>query len=125
MYQLVPIYAKLSEHLGVNQEQLMISSGIDGCIKTLFEILVNPMDLVGVFSPTYAMYSVYSDLYSASLYHISYSNELMPNWDKFDDFLDLNPGLFLPNPNQPIESCFGLEKLSKLLKDAFQSAVSL
>lgn len=111
------LYKKIAKHLSVSEEQVLVSSGIDGCIKTIFEILIEPENLLGVFAPTYAMYDVYSKIFRAKMYHIGYSNHFQPNWEDLDDFLRQNPQiLFLPNPNQPIESCFSRDELRNLAK---------
>src|SRR4051812_40161553 len=47
------LYEKLAKHLGLRREQLLITSGIDGGLKTLFEIMTNPGDSVAVLGPTY------------------------------------------------------------------------
>ncbi len=111
------LYKKLSSHLNVKQSQVLVSSGIDGVIKTLFEILVNPGEKIGVFAPTYAMYDVYAKLFQSEMVHVGYKENYEPNWDSFEAFLKQDPIiLFLPNPNQPIESCFSLEELRLIAK---------
>lgn len=114
------LYNKLAFHLNVEENQILVSSGIDGVIKTLFEILVEPGNKVGVFAPTYAMYDVYSKLFQADLIHINYKQDYTPNWVLFDEFLEKQPVmLFLPNPNQPIESCFSVNELRLIAKKCF------
>lgn len=120
------LYQKIADHLGVSKEQVLVSSGIDGCIKILFEILVDPNDLVGVFAPTYAMYDVYSKLFRAKMYHIGYNEDFEPNWKSFEDFFTQHPQiLFLPNPNQPIESCFSLDELRNIAKKCLEAGCLL
>jgi len=120
------LYDKIARHLGVEESQIMVSSGIDGVIKTLFEILVEPGNRIGVFAPTYAMYDVYAKLFQAELFHIGYQSDYTPNWESFDAFLSKNPIiLFLPNPNQPIESCFSLEELRSIAKKCFEAGCLL
>ena len=101
----------------IRDNQIMLSSGIDGAMKTLFEIMTEPGDLVGVVSPTYAMYKVYSDIFQVNLEEIIYKENLKFNFDNFETFLEKRPTIFfLPNPNQPIESYFNLDELRSLAK---------
>ncbi len=110
--ELDTLYKKISSFHNVSEENLLLTSGIDGGIKTIFEILTSPKDTVGVVSPTYAMYMVYSNLFNTSLFEIEYLKNLEFNFKQFELFLDQNPKVFfLPNPNQPIESCFSLKEL--------------
>ena len=44
----------------VKEDKILISSGMDGSIGHIFNFLTKPGDNVGVLSPTYAMYYVYS-----------------------------------------------------------------
>lgn len=112
------LYKKLARHLDVKEEQILLSSGIDGVIKTLFEILIEPGNVVGVPHPTYAMYDVYSRLFQAQLVPVGYKSDFTFDWDGFQTFLTKNPKIFfLPNPNQPIESCFSLEEMRQFAKE--------
>ncbi|MBS0185063.1 MAG: histidinol-phosphate aminotransferase family protein [Proteobacteria bacterium] len=115
------LYKKLATHLNVEEEQILVSSGIDGVIKTLFEILVEPGEKIGVFAPTYAMYDVYAKLFQAKLIHIGYKSDYTPDWAAFESFLNQKPAiLFLPNPNQPIESCFSLDELRTIAQKCLE-----
>ena len=116
------LYERLAKFNSVKEEEILVTSGIDGGIKTLFEIMTEPGDLVGVVSPTYAMYMVYSKLFQTRLENITYNKDLSFNYAEFERFIEKKPTMFfLPNPNQPIESAFTvreLEILAKKLLDA-------
>ncbi len=119
--ELNTLYEKLAKFHKIDEENILLTSGIDGGIKTIFEILTNPEDKVGVVSPTYAMYNVYSNLFQTNLIEIKYSEDLKFNHDAFDNFLNDNPKVFfLPNPNQPIESCFDLNELKIFAKKTLE-----
>lgn len=110
-------YKKLAQHLKVNEDQLMLTSGIDGGLKTLFEVMTAPGDVVGVFSPTYAMYKVYANLFQVQLTEIGYRSDLTLDHSQLDHFLKRKPVmLFVPNPNQPIEHNLSLSELESLAK---------
>lgn len=106
------LYKKLAAFHGVSESELLLTSGIDGGLKTLFEIVTEPGDTVGVVSPTYAMYQVYARLFQVNLHEIEYTAQLQFNHADFEEFLGKKPIMFfLPNPNQPVESAFTKEQL--------------
>jgi histidinol-phosphate aminotransferase len=109
------LYHKLARFHDVTESQLLLTSGIDGGLKTVFEIMTEPGDLVGVVSPTYAMYQVYPRLFQLQLEEIVCTADFQFNRAQFETFLERRPTVFfLPNPNQPIETCFGLAQLEEM-----------
>ena len=50
----------------VSEEQILITSGIDGSIKNLLSLITKPKDIIAVLSPTYAMYQVYSNIFKCT-----------------------------------------------------------
>ena len=110
------LYEKLSKHIEVDESKIMLTSGMDSGIKTLFEIMTDPGDHIGVVGPTYAMYYVYSKLFQTELTEIQYSPETLKlDWKQLNDFIDSKPVmLFLPNPNQPVEDTLTLGQISKI-----------
>lgn len=106
------LYQKLAALHGVDESELLLTSGIDGGLKTLYEIMTEPGDLVGAVAPTYAMYQVYPRLFQLRNEDILYTPDLKFGFAQFEEFLAQKPTLFcLPNPNQPIESSFDLPQL--------------
>ena len=120
--ELDTLYKKLASFHNISEDNILLTSGIDGGIKTIFEILTDVGDKVGVVSPTYAMYNVYSNLFKTKLIEIKYNESLKFNEDKFENFIHDKPKIFfLPNPNQPIESCFNLEELKTFAKKTLEN----
>ncbi len=106
------LYQKLAKFHGVDESELLLTSGIDGGLKTLYEVMTEPGDLVGTVAPTYAMYQVYPKLFQLQNEEILYTPDLEFGFKQFDEFLAQKPTMFfLPNPNQPIESSFDLAQL--------------
>ena len=105
----------------IEEPELLLTSGIDGGLKTLYEVMTEPGDLIGVVSPTYAMYQVYAKVFQLQLEEISYTPDLKFNFARFEEFLERRPTMFfLPNPNQPIESCLISHSLRVRPQDARQ-----
>ena len=70
------LYEKLAKFNGVEESQILLTAGIDGGLKTIYEIMTEPGDLVGVVSPTYAMYMVYPKIFQLQLEEILYREDL-------------------------------------------------
>jgi histidinol-phosphate aminotransferase len=108
------LYKKIARFHDIDESELLLTSGIDAGLKTLFEIMTEPGDLTGVVTPTYAMYKIYARLFQVNLQEIEYTQNLEFNWNQFEEFLAQKPtAFFLPNPNQPIESSFNKSKLEE------------
>ncbi len=107
------LYSLLSDFHKTDVDELLLTSGIDGGLRTILEVCTNPGDVIGVLSPTYAMYKVYSDIFQLSLHTIGYNSDTLSiDIDNVYKFLDLRPKVFfLPNPNQPIEDTLSLKDI--------------
>lgn len=111
------LYEKLAKFHGVQPGQILLTAGIDGGLKTLYEIMTEPGDLVGVAGPTYVMYRIYAQMFQVQIKEIVYTKERNFDMVAFDEFLEQKPTLFfLPNPNQPIENSFTVSQLEELAK---------
>lgn len=110
------LYKKIAKFDNIKINQLLVTSGIDGGIKTFFETFIRKGDLVGVVKPTYAMYQVYAKIFDSRIEQISYIDKKF-NFEKFEKFIKKKPKVFfLPNPNQPIEDNFDLKNLEIIAK---------
>ena len=110
------MYDKLAVFLDVPSDRLLLSSGIDGAIKVIFDILLIAGDRIGVLSPTYAMYQVYSNIYQVEMQEIGYDlDTLKLDREALNAFIDTGPRLiFIPNPNQPIEDPLTIEDMAEI-----------
>lgn len=109
------IYYYLSRFLKLKKNNLLLSSGIDGSLKTIFETMLKPEDKVAFIDPSYAMYNVFSNVYKVKAIKISYNKSFKLEKDKL--IRAIKNGikiLFLPNPNQPIEDNLNLKDLRKI-----------
>ena len=61
-----PPYKLLSEYLNVREDNLLLTRGVEGSIKTVFESLNLDGEHVGVFVPTCAMFKVYADVFNVN-----------------------------------------------------------
>jgi len=61
--ELEPFYAKISNWLQISREKLLLTSGSDMGIRSVFETFVNKGDRVLLTQPNYAMFSVYNKMF--------------------------------------------------------------
>jgi len=119
------LYQKIAQFHNINENNILITSGIDGGIKTVFEMCTNKNSTVLCLTPTYAMYHVYSDVFETKLIEIQTEKETLKITPKtilnqINKNIDI---LFLPNPHQPIENVFTLKELEKILLKAKKNDV--
>ena len=119
-------YKVLSKYIKVPEENIQISSGIDGSIKSIFEIFTKLNDKVAVLSPTYAMYEVYSKVFKTKLIRIGYKKFKL---DKKELFKIIRTSgikiLFIPNPNQPIEDNLNSKEINKICTECKKRKILL
>lgn len=109
--EITSLYKKLSNHLSVDENQILVTSGIDGSIKNLLEVVCNVGDNIAVFSPTYAMYQVYSDIYQLNLFPINYTKEYKINEKDLDNFLKKVQVFYLsPIQINPLKAVYQLKR---------------
>jgi histidinol-phosphate aminotransferase len=109
------IYYYLSKFLRLKKNNLLLSSGIDGSLKTIFETMLKAKDKVAFIDPSYAMYNVFSNIYKVTAIKISYNRSFKLEKDKLIQAIKSGVKvLFLPNPNQPIEDNLSLKDLRKI-----------
>jgi len=61
------LLGKLAAFHGVGEDEILLTSGIDGGLKTMFEVVVEPGDLVGVGHADLRDVSVYAGIFQAGL----------------------------------------------------------
>lgn len=112
------LYKKLAKWMGIDEECILLTSGSDAGIKQIIEMLSNEGDKIFVPSPTFAMYEVYCHMYHRNFVEISYSlDSFLIDLESIYTQIDENTALvFLPNPNQPIDTLNSIETLEKLIQ---------
>ena len=105
--EIEPLVEQIGQLHEINKNCILITSGIDGGLKTVFEMCTADNDSVATYFPTYAMYKVYSEAYNVNLIDININGDDT----KKEIYNAINKNisiLFLPNPNLPVE--FGLSQ---------------
>ncbi|MBF0290069.1 MAG: aminotransferase class I/II-fold pyridoxal phosphate-dependent enzyme [SAR324 cluster bacterium] len=63
--ELGPLYRKLANYLHVSENQILLASGSDLAIKSIYEACIQPGDNIVLPLPSYAMIRVYAEMFKA------------------------------------------------------------
>jgi len=118
-----PLYRKLAARLGVGPENLLLSAGSDGAIRSAFEAYIAPGDVVLHTQPTFAMYFVYSKMYGAFeknlVYQPSVEGPVLDAAAVVQAIEEFRPKMVcLPNPDSPTGTVFSLDDLKTIIEGA-------
>ncbi len=119
--ELGAVYKKLSVYLGVRKDQLLLASGSDLAIKSVYEACVDRGDNVVLHAPSYAMYRVYAKMFGAKEKIIPVQKdwradipEMLSQVDSRTKFLALeNPNGFVGTGISPDEIEYCARRLKK------------
>lgn len=119
------LYAKLAAYLSVAPSQLILSAGSDGVIRSVFDAFISPGDKVLLPTPTFAMYSIYCQIFGAVSVPMIY--DAAPNGNPFlsmemikSYILNSGAKLFcLPNPDSPTGSVLLPNQLEDIIQLAY------
>ena len=115
-----PLYEKLSKFFSIDKENLLLTSGSDSAIKSIYETYVENGDKVIYLWPTYAMIDVYADMFMAEKVKIEYSSQLELNFESLLKKIDGNAKVvFVANPNNPTGTWVNQSALVALLPFLF------
>lgn len=121
---LTRLYTRLREWLGLPTDCFLLTQGVDDGIRTVFEAFSRPGKAIGCLEPSYLMYSIYAKAYDTPVHSIvpryqgsEFVIEVQDVQKTLSEGLDI---LFIPNPNEPIETCFTFEEINFIIEDAAQ-----
>jgi histidinol-phosphate aminotransferase len=110
-------YEKLSAYLGVPEEQLLITRGVEGGIRQVFDNLVIEGKNIGVTLPGYAMYEVYAKCRNANVVAVRGAYpDCKITVDQIKEIVPQIHVLFLDNPKSHMPSCFDHDELNEIIK---------
>tara|TARA_Y100000590_G_scaffold464953_1_gene635775 strand:- start:669 stop:1751 length:1083 start_codon:yes stop_codon:yes gene_type:complete len=97
--ELEPFYDKICKWLNINRRNVLLTSGSDNAIKSVYETFINKKDEVLISLPNYAMYSVYCKMFGGNEVQHFYEEDLTLNTDKFKEKINQKTKLvILSNP---------------------------
>jgi len=110
-------YDILSKYIGVSEEQLLITRGVEGAIKQTFDTLNIDGESIGITSPSFAMYNVYAEAYNVNI--ISVKGEYPECKISVNQIKEIVPSikvLFLDNPKSHLPTYFNHKELFDIIK---------
>ena len=117
-------YDVLSKYLNVSEEQLLITRGVEGSFRYIYETILEKGDTIGVLTPTCAMYHVYSEVYGIEEIHIEGTT---PDYnitvEQIKKVIPKIKVLFLDNPKSHLPSSFNDDELYEIIDFAEQHQV--
>ena len=113
---------KIADLVTCKEENIFITSGADGAIKTICEIYLDNNDKVLIEDPSWPMYEVYSNAYTKKIEKIAYSNNLTLNPKIFCELIQKEKIklVIIANPNMPTGTIKSLKSLEEILKIAYR-----
>lgn len=113
------LYKFISRLTKIPEKNILVTSGVEGGIKCLFETFTKKNDLIVFPNPTFMMYEVYSSAFHTKPLRINFDTKFKLNLEKIEFFLKKKPKIFfLPNPNSPIEGDLTKKEIISLIKKA-------
>ncbi len=96
----LPLYSKIANWLNIHIDQLVLNSGSEQSIKSIFETYISKGDKILLHFPGFAMYEVYAKLYQAEIVSQYFEKDLSFNWESFINKIDKNIRMVVvENPN--------------------------
>ena len=119
-----PLYEKISDYVGCNEDKIVITAGADGGIKNCFDLFVQPGDKVITLNPTFAMVDVYCKLFDACQISIEYDSNLKLNEEKLEESIDESVSLIIiANPNSPTGNTLPKKRLTRIIEKSAEYSV--
>ncbi len=98
--ELEPLYQKLARFLNVLRQNILLCSGSDTGIKSVFETYVQQGDEVVILTPSYGMFSVYCDMFGATKILMHYDEDFFLPVKRITEKINPKTKLvILANPN--------------------------
>ncbi|MDC0065521.1 histidinol-phosphate aminotransferase family protein [Verrucomicrobia bacterium] len=115
-----PVQESLHEGLSRQQnlapDQLLLTPGIDGAIRSFFQAYVRPGDKVACLRPSYAMYEVYAQMFGAEVVPVEFDQRMGVDVTDLKRASAESKYFFLANPNQPTGTYLSVEIIQNLLE---------
>jgi len=113
---------KIGEYVELKEENIIVGNGSSEMIDLIMKSFVDKGDSILTFSPTFSMYKVYANIYSAKLVEVPCEENFEIPLDKIVDISEKlgNKVMILCNPNNPTGKDIPREEIIKILNNSNQ-----
>ncbi len=114
------LYDEMAGYLDISSDELIFHTGSDLVIKSIFETYIQKDDKVLMPRPSYAMYSVYANMYQAEILQQRYDSNLRFDLEKYCERIkEERPKLvIIENPSGFIGNSYTALEVEHVIKDA-------
>ena len=117
---------KLSKHLGVPFQNVIVTNGSDDGIRSIIETYIEKGSEVVIPVPTFTIFPQYFKLKQAEIVEIPYHNDLsFPVKEILNAITDKTSMIVIVNPNSPTGTLIQRDELIKVLQSAKNAIVVL
>src|SRR5581483_5133460 len=107
-------------------DHLYLTSGSDAALRMLFQAFVRPGDRIVMADPTYAMYSLYTQIFQAVAVPINYGSNLRVDLNELIKQIRKKPRVLVwANPDQPTGAVLPMDALLQLAESTRRSGTLL
>ena len=120
-----PLYKRIAVHLGVKPEQIVLGNGIEDLVRTLVLLCCDPGDGFAFTWPTCKMFEIYAQVFGAKPLKIETHPSEPLTASRIAAFAWGASLMLLPNPGQPVETCYGLDDLRLIARECKKYGTTL
>jgi len=119
-----PLYEKFEDVLNIKKENLIFNLGSDLSIKSIFETYIEENDKILLHDPSYAMYSVYAEMFGAQVVKQEFEKDFSFNYESFIDKIDNSLKMVIfENPNGFLGVEHNQDNILRIIKKAKENDV--
>lgn len=110
--------AELTDYVGYSWDNILIGNGSNELLEIVLKTFLEPGGTVMSFSPTFHMYSVFTQIYGGKYVEVESEPDFTLDYDKLiAEALELKPDIiFIANPNNPTGYLTPRKDLIKLVE---------
>ncbi len=118
-HQAKDLRKEISHYIGVDSSLILEGNGSSELLEMLVKTYVGPDEVVLSFEPSFSMYKIYSQIYSATYMGVPSNPDFSVNMDSMIEYAKkYNPKLiFICTPNNPTGFLIPKEDIIKLLQN--------
>ena len=108
---------EIGKYINVDPKNIVAGNGSSEMIELIMKTYIDEGDSIVSFVPTFSMYMIFSQIYSANFIGVESNEDFSVDMDKLIQKVDeINPKvIFLCNPNNPTGHLVKKDKIKKLL----------